>query len=202
MRLKIAWTAWLIVWAPLYYRQYGSQNFLYFCDLGNVLIAVALWTESALIFSWQAVGLLVFQALYIFDLLGALIFKFHVIGGTEYMFDAKLPLAVRLLSLFHIVTPPVLLWAISKLGYDKLGWKLQTLTAWVVVPINFFWRPQYNVNWARGLVREQHAVPGVLYLLAYLLVVPLAVYYPTHFWLQCWASTSKEKRLPQAATRM
>ena len=41
--LKIAWTAWLLVWGPVYWKHYGTQNFLYFCDLGNFLIAVALW---------------------------------------------------------------------------------------------------------------------------------------------------------------
>src|SRR5438132_54902 len=58
--LKILWTIWVIAWAPLYWRQYGAQNFLYFCDLGNFLIAVGLWLESPLIFSWQATGLLLY----------------------------------------------------------------------------------------------------------------------------------------------
>src|SRR5262245_11091249 len=25
--LKITWTAWILVWAPLYWKQYGAQNF-------------------------------------------------------------------------------------------------------------------------------------------------------------------------------
>jgi hypothetical protein len=52
--LKIGWTVWVLVWVPVYWRQYGAQNFLFFCDIGNLLIAVALWSESALIFSSQA----------------------------------------------------------------------------------------------------------------------------------------------------
>src|SRR5258706_52999 len=56
--LKIAWTAWVLVWAPVYWKQYGPQNFLYFCDLGNFLIAMGLWLESRLIISWQALGML------------------------------------------------------------------------------------------------------------------------------------------------
>jgi hypothetical protein len=178
--LKAVWTVWLLLWAPLYWRQYGAQNFLYFCDLGNILIGIALWTESALVFSWQAAGLLVFQTVYLVDLIGAGLFGRHVIGGTEYMFDPNIPLFIRLLSLFHLATPPVLLWAIWRLGYDARGWKLQTLMTWIVIPINYFWRPEYNINWARGLLREQHFVPGPLYLIAYLMVVPLVVYYPTH----------------------
>ena len=65
--LKLFWTAWVIVWAPLYWRQYGLQNFLFFCDIGNILIGIGLWLESPLIFSWQACSLLVFQTLYTID---------------------------------------------------------------------------------------------------------------------------------------
>jgi hypothetical protein len=183
--LKIVWTVWLAVWMPLYWRQYGLQNFLFFCDIGNLLIGLALWLESSLIFSWQACGLLLFQTLYTVDLAGALLTGRHLLGGTEYMFDPGIPLPVRLVSLFHVVTPPLLLWAIWRLGYDRCGWKLQTLTAWIVVPIDYFWRPGFDVNWARGpLFREQHWMPGPIYLLGYLVVVPLLIYYPTHLFLQ------------------
>lgn len=191
--LKIVWTVWVLAWAPVYWRQYGVQNFLYFCDLGNILIAVALWLESPVIVSWQATGLLLFQILYTVDLAGTLLNGRHLIGGSEYMFDPGIPLFVRLLSLFHVVTPPVLLWLIARLGYDDRGWKLQTLTAWIIVPICYWWRPQFDVNWARGpFFREQHGVPGLLYLLAYLALVPLLVYWPTHWVLR--ASFAGRKR--------
>lgn len=182
--LKIGWTIWLIVWAPLYWRQYGGQNFLFFCDIGNVLIGVGLWLESPLIFSWVACGLLFFQTLYTIDLTGALLLGGRFLGITDYMFDPHLSIAVRVLSLFHVVTPPLLLWTIWRLGYDPRGWKLQTLMTWVVVPVNYCWRPEQDVNWARGLLfHEQHVVPGWLYLLSYLVLVPLCVYFPTHVFL-------------------
>jgi len=184
LRLKIFWTAWVMVWAPIYWREYGSQNFLFFCDLGNLFIAAGLWLESPLILSWQACSLLLFQSLFSVDLAAALVSGHHPIGGTEFMFDPQVALWIRLLSLFHVVTPPLLLWAIWRLGYDGRGWKYQTLTAWIVVPINYFWRPQYDVNWARGpFFREQHVVPGLLYLLGYLIIVPAVVYFPTHRFL-------------------
>jgi hypothetical protein len=179
--MKIAWTAGVIVWIPLYWRQYGPQNFLFFCDLGNFFIAAALWLESSLIFSWQACGLLLFQTLFVIDLAGAVISGHHFVGGSEFMFDPHIPLVIRLLSLFHVITPPLLLWAIWRLGYDPRGWKFQTLSAWIVVPINYFWHPEADVNWARGpFFREQHLVAGWIYLLVYLLAVPALVYYPTH----------------------
>src|SRR5580692_8157466 len=195
--LKIGWTIWLIAWAPIYWSHYGLQNFLFFCDIGNVLIGIGLWLESPLIFSWAACGLLFFQTLYTIDLSGALLSGRHIIGGTEYMFDPHLSLLGRLLSLFHVVTPPLLLWAIWRLGYDRRGWKFQTGMTWIVVTINYFWRPEQDVNWARGLFfHEQHVVPGWLYLLAYLTAVPLLIYFPTHLFLnwlsRWWAMRSSE----------
>jgi hypothetical protein len=188
--MKIAWTAGVALWAPIYWRQYGGQNFLYFCDLGNFLIAAALWSESRLLFSLEAVGLLVFQTLYTVDLAGAALFGRHAIGGTEYMLDRSIPLLVRLLGLYHLVVPPLLLWAVRRLGYDGSAWKWQTLLTALVVPINYFWRPAYNVNWARGLGHEQHAMPGWLYLVLYLTVVPLVVYWPTHAALKWWSGSN------------
>ncbi len=187
--LKLTWTVWVLAWAPLYWRQYGPQNFLYFCDLGNLLILAGLWLESPLIFSWQASGLLIFQTIFSIDLVGTLLTGTHITGGTEYMFDVHVPLFMRLFGLFHVVVPVLLLWGIRRLGYDPRGWKLQTLTAWIVVPLCYFWRPQFDVNWARGpFFREQHVVPGWLYVLAYLILVPLLIYYPTHLFLQWWTS--------------
>ena len=179
--IKLVWTVWVLVWAPAYWRQYGLQNFLFFCDLGNLFIAAGLWLESPLLFSWQATGLLLFQTLFTIDLAGAVASGHHLIGGTEYMFDPHVVLWIRLLGLFHVAAPVLLVWAIWRLGYDRRGWKYQTLTAWVVVPINYFWRPEYDVNWARGpFFREQQVVPGLTYLLAYLIIVPVSIYYPTH----------------------
>lgn len=187
--LKIAWTIWVLVWAPIYWRQYGPENFLQFCDLGNFIVMAALWLESSLLFSMAATGLLLFQTLYSVDLFGAMVTGRHWIGGTEYMFDSHIPLFVRLQSLFHLVMPPLLLWAIWKLGYHKQGWILQTLLTWTVIPICYVWHPERDVNWARGWgFHEQHVVPGMVYLLAYLIFVPLLVYYPTHLVLQAWAS--------------
>jgi hypothetical protein len=197
--LKIAWTAWVVVWAPVYWKQYGAQNFLFFCDLGNLLIAIGLWLESRLIFSWQAVGLLLVQTLYALDLLVAFLFRKHPLGGTEYMFDPAIPLITRLLGLYHLIVPPLLLWGVKRLGYDRRAWRLQTITACILVPICYFWRPQFNVNWARGIVHEQHIVPGWLYLMGYLIVASVLVYWPTHLFLRWWSSRDMRSTAEKAA---
>ena len=178
--LKIAWTAFVLVWAPLYWHQYGPQTFLFYCDLGNLFVLLGLWAESKLIFSWQAVGLLVFQSLYVVDLLGAFLSGHHAFGGTEYMFDPSISILIRMLGLYHVVVPPLLLWVLHRLGYDPGAWKWQVLEMLIVVPIAFFWHAEANVNFARGIGHEQHVIPSWLYLIGYLVFVPLVIYWPTH----------------------
>ena len=193
--LKALWTVSMLVWVPVYWRFYGVQNFLWFCDLGNLIMLAALWLESSLLFSMQATGLLAFQTLFSIDLFGALLSGRHWIGGTEYMFDTHIPFFIRLLSLFHLAMPPLLLWGIWRLGYDRRGWIAQTFLAWIVIPICYFCRPERDVNWARGWgFHEQHRVPGALYLAAYLVIVPVVLFYGTHLLLEAAIGSRRGSR--------
>ena len=81
--LKVAYTFYLLVLIPTDLHFYGPWIFLWFCHIGNVVIAAALWTESPLLFSWQTLSLLYFQVMFTLDLLGRLALGFHPIGGTE-----------------------------------------------------------------------------------------------------------------------
>ena len=184
--LKIAWTLWVVVWAPIYLHQYGPRNFLWFCDLGNFLIMAGLWKESALVLSWQACSVLLVQILFTIDVAVRALSGVHPIGGTGYMFNddgSNLSVGLRLLSLFHVVTPPVLLWSLSRVGYDRRGLACQAATNLVVLPICWFgWSEKVNLNWVWGpFDRPQYVVrPAWLYLIVCLLAYPLVLSLPAH----------------------
>jgi len=181
--LKVGFTLWVLVWAPLYWNFYGPRNFLWFCDIGNVVLAAALWRESRLLFSWQAVSLLLVQLAMTADMLGRLVLGFHPIGGTEYMWDAaNYPLHIRLLSLFHVATPALMIWALLRFGYDRRAIALQVVAAWIVLPICFFFTPPANdIDWVFGpFDRPQTAVAPWIYFVACLVGYPLVLYLPTH----------------------
>ena len=100
--LKLLVTGWLVVWAPIYWAAYGPQNFLWFCDLANFLIAAALWLESPVLLSSQAVSVLAVQIIWTSDVGTRLLLGFHPIGGTEFMFDpAKAAVAAPVIALSH-----------------------------------------------------------------------------------------------------
>ncbi len=196
--LKCAVTVLVLLWAGVYWRAHGPQNFLWFCDLANFLIAIALWLESPLLMSSQALSVLLVQILWTFDVAGRALLGSHPIGGTEYMFDSAIPLPLRLASCFHVAVPPLVVWGLWRLGYDGRAWLLQSAIAWVVLPLSYaLTTPSRNINWVFApFGRPQTLVEPELYLVALMLVYPLLVYLPTHLVLRRLFSPAREKGEP------
>jgi hypothetical protein len=188
LSIKLGYTIFLAVWIPAYWQAYGWENFLWICDVANLLIGLALWLESPILIAAQAVGVLIIQALWLIDVLARLLIGFHPIGGTEYMFDATKPLFLRLLSLFHVCVPVLLLWAIARLGYDRRGWRLQAAFTALLLPTTFLLTdPADNINWIwRPFGIEQAVVPAPVFMLFIIWALPLLLYLPTHAALLTW----------------
>src|SRR6478736_7309550 len=124
--LKIAYTGFVAVMIPVYWKNYGPTNFLYFCDVALLLTFVGIWKENALLVSLPAVGILLPQALWCADFLVQLLGG-KMTGMTGYMFDENRKLFLRGLSLFHGWLPFLLFYLVRKLGYDRralLGWSV------------------------------------------------------------------------------
>ena len=183
---KIAFTAWMAVWVTAYWSYYGPAQFLWICNIAIFIIAIGLWLESPLLLSSQAVSVLVIQLLWSVDFLGRLIAGFHLIGGTEYMFESSGPLAIRALSLYHLVVPVLLIWAVRRVGYDRRGWKLQSLLTWIILPVSYLvGDPERNLNWLWAPFGvSQTLMPPTLFLCLMMAVFPVALFWPTHLVLQ------------------
>ncbi len=105
----------------------------------------------------------------------------HLLGGTEYMWDTRYPLWIRLLSSFHLVLPLVLLWAIRILGYDRRALALQTaIVAAVLIPSRFL-SPQLNMNYAfRDPLLHRTWGPAPVHLAVILAGCVAIFFWPTH----------------------
>jgi hypothetical protein len=102
------------------------------------------------------------------------------------MFDDSLPLYLRLLSLFHLPLPLLLIWMLVRQGYDHRALWAPTLVAWAVLLLSFWLTaPKDNVNWVHGLGPDVlQIMPPVLYLACYMAALPLVVLLPMHFLLR------------------
>jgi hypothetical protein len=147
---------------------------------------MALWRESRLLASMQAVSVTLLEGVWIIDFVAGVMTGSSPFGLAAYMFDPGIPLFLRALSLFHLVLPPLLLWLLSLLGYDSRAWIVQTLFSWVLLPLCYCCTdPAANINWVFGPGdKPQTWMPAWLYLFAVMLIFPFGIYLPTHWVLR------------------
>ncbi len=179
--LRRAAAVWLVVFVAGYGWAYGAANFVRLCDVAVILTCLGIMTGSALLVSSQAVSSLVVDLAWDLDLLWRLLFGHHLIGGTEYMWDPRYPLWVRLMSLFHVAWPPLVIGVLRRLGYDARGFALQCAIAAVVLVASRFVLPGENLNYAfRDPFFHLSWGPAPVHLGLTLAVLFGAVYWPTH----------------------
>lgn len=190
--IKIAYSGFLAVMVPSYWHDYGPTNFLYFCDTALFLTLAAIWSESTLLASVAAVGIVLPQIIWVLD------FVVHfaglkITGMSDYMFDAKLPMFTRGLSLFHGWLPFLLLYLVRRLGYDRRGLAMWVSLAWALILISYFWMPPpgtvlanpnqpVNINYVYGFSDQtpQTWMPAWAWLLTMMLGLPLLIWWPSH----------------------
>lgn len=146
--LRLVALAFVLVWIPTYTAVWGWRNFLQLCDVTVLLTAVALWRGDPLLLSAEATGSLVINTLWGLDAGTRLFTGHHLLGGTEYMWDAQYALPVRLLSLFHVALPPLHLACLRRTGYDARAFKLQcAIVAVVMLAARVIGGAEKNINY-------------------------------------------------------
>jgi hypothetical protein len=190
-RLRWVALAWLAVWVPTYAVAYGLGNFLHLCDVAVILTCLGLWRGGALLLSTQALNILI-DLTWDLDLGWRLVTGRHLLGGTEYMWEARYALWVRLLSLFHLVLPIVQLGGLRRLGYDRRALALQSLLGLVMIAAARVVGPEANVNFSwRDPFFHRSWGPAPLHALVIFAGLMAIVYLPTH------ALLSRLYRLPK-----
>ena len=175
--------AWVI---PIYWKQYGPANYLWFSDVALILLVPALWLESKLFFSALAVSVVLLELLWNVDFFVRLLTRSQLVGLSDYMFDSTISRSIRALSLFHVFLPAILIWYVYRLGYDSRAFLVQTFSAWVVLLLSFLLtKPKDNINWVYGFGKKpQTRLPKVIHLLLLMLGLPVLVYLPSHLVLK------------------
>jgi len=181
---------WMLVWFPAYFHVWGLTNLLHLCDVAVILSFLGIWFANSLLLSSQAVGCIAAGIFWIADVGWRWATGRFLVGGTDYMFDGRYPLWVRLLSTFHIGLPLVLLWTLRKVGYDKRAFALQSAIAAFLLLISRFLPAALNMNYAYAdpvWHRTWGNAPAHIAVILFAIIV--LIYLPTHL-LICWLSSS------------
>ncbi|MGH7833951.1 MAG: membrane-associated protein [Candidatus Binatia bacterium] len=184
--IKIPYTLFVAVLVPVYWVQYGPQNFLWFSDVALLVTLAALWLESRFLASMAASGTLLLDTVWNLFFFPKLIVGAGPGGLVGYMFDPEISFYVRALSLFHVALPVIQLWALYKLGYDARAWKYQAVLGCMLLLLAYrLSELKENVNWVFGIIDvPQTWMPPGAYLGLLLIIYPLGVCFPTHLILK------------------
>lgn len=176
--VKIPYTLMVCIIVPVYWRDLGPANFLWFSDIALIVLVPALWLENRFLASTMAVAVLIPELAWVVDFLsGSSLFQI-----AAYMFSDETSLHIRILSgTFHLALPPVLLLMLGRYGYDRRAFAVQSLIALVVVPLSrLVSGPKENINWVYGPAEPQTWLPDPVYLGLLLLAFIFVIYLPSH----------------------
>jgi len=186
---KLAYTVFAALVLVVWLRHYGWRNLLWFSDVALFGSVAALWLDSAPLASVLAVAVLGPELLWNVDFALRLAGCRRVVGLTDYMFERDRPLLLRLLSLFHVPLPWVLLWMLWSYGYAGAvalpG--AAALGGLVLVASRVFGSPEANINWSYGPGRAQTRLPAAGYVALLFAGYVLLIFLPTHLALLAWA---------------
>lgn len=172
---------WLAVWVPSYAMYWGWLNFLHLCDIAVFLTCAGLAFKNTLLLSSQAVSSLVGDLLWCLDASWRWAFGRHLMGGTQYMWDTRFPLWLRMLSLFHVVLPLVLVAALRRTGYDHRALRLQGGIAGTLLVVSRLLDPSRNLNYAfSDPVFHRAFGPAPIHLALIFAALVGGIYWPTH----------------------
>jgi len=179
--IKLTYTLFVCLLVPVNWVQYGLGNFLWFSDIAVLTTLAALWLDSPLLASMAALAVVLLDLVWNVDFFVRLFTGVSLTGLSGYMFDSKISLAIRAVSLFHIAMPVLLLWTVHRLGYDSRALVAQTLVACVALPLSYLLTdPAENVNRVYGFGETpQTWMPGPLFVALLMVLFPLVVYLPT-----------------------
>ena len=182
---KLAYTAFVVAILVIWYAHYGLPNFLWFSDIALIGAVPAMWLESAALASVLAVAVLLPEILWNVDLALRLALRRRITGLTDYMFERERLLKLRLLSLFHVPLPLVLLWMLWDYGYRDVGLAGACLLTAVVLPLSrAVSTPEKNINWTYGLGSRPQPERGWSYVALLAVGMMVGVFVPTHLVLR------------------
>jgi hypothetical protein len=173
---------WLAVYIPSYSIYYGAWHFLQLCNLSILLGSFGLFFRSRLIISSQLLAMGGISLVWLLDVCSYLITGKFINGGAAYMWDAKIPLFIRMLSCYHVIWPALMLYDLRISGYDARALALQCAIAAFATVLGLFIAPaieniNYVFQWPNGTLLFSNPILHASISFAALIVF---LYLPTH----------------------
>lgn len=182
--IKVPFLLFMLILIPMYLYYYGWQNFLWLSDVGLFLTFFALWVSSPLLMSMTLIALPL-EIAWNIDFFVQLLSGRNILGIANYMFDDRLSLFLRGLSLFHVVLPLLWIWYLLHWGYNKRAFIYTLFLFWLVTIVTYVSsKPEDNINWVfMPVVHQWQGISPVIWVLLLMIGFPLFIFLPMHILL-------------------
>ncbi len=135
----------------------GWSTFLWLSNLTLMVAFVATWGQWRFLASLAAVGGLMAELAWSIDFVVTAVLRLmgsEASGFTEYVFRPELAVWLRVLGGFHLLLPPLLIWMIYRLGYDRRALRLAVPLGWLLLAVSWlFTAPERNINLVYSYLR-------------------------------------------------
>lgn len=184
--IKILLTAYVIILVPIYWKNYGAENFLWASDIGLFLTLLGLWFESSLLISIVSISVLPVEIAWNLDFFIELLTGNNLLGLADYMFESKYSLLLKSLSLFHIFMPIIWIFCLIKWGYDSNAIIYSIILCWIILILTYFFSdPENNINWVFIPEKKNWSkMPSLLWLIILMIGFPTLIFWPMHEFLK------------------
>jgi hypothetical protein len=177
--------AWLAVWIPAYWHAWGWQNFLHLCDIAVILSCAGIIFGNRLLISSQTLATLIPGFVWCLDAGWRVAFGHSLFGGTEYLWDASHPLWIRMLSLFHIALPVLLVALCIRVGFDRRALVFQSGITLALLAISRWIGAVSNINYTFfDPVFHRQLGPAPIHITIIFAGILLLFYLPAHVFLR------------------
>lgn len=146
--LGVFFLAWGIIAISVSMYNQNPTQILYMCYLGLVLIGVGILTKRSSIIMSQVYILAIPLLIWDIDFLYWLVFQQPLFGITNYFFAEGHSLIGKIISLQHLFTVPIAIYAARKIGIkrkDAWKWSFVQITL-VYIFVSLFSDPGININ--------------------------------------------------------
>jgi len=126
----------------------NPTQILYMCYIGLLLIGIGILTKRSFIIMSQVYILAIPLLIWDIDFLYWLIMQKPLWGITDYFFLDKAFILGKIISLQHLFTVPIAIYAANKIGIKrKDSWKWSFIQILLVfIAVNIFSSPESNIN--------------------------------------------------------
>lgn len=166
------------------------QYSVWFCNHAMIISGLAVlfrnrfWLTAML--NWSLIPL----SLWVIDFIGKVFFGVYIFRITEYMFDGTL--LAHIISLQHLFTVPLMLYAMYLLGKPaRWAWLGTTLHAAILWIISYYIiTPDYNINCVHQACISMRWLPGYVHVWPF---IGILMFFVTN-WFLVWIFSGREAR--------